>query len=64
MKVECTITNHNDDGKPLETPKIKVSSVFANGDMAEIEYNGLVLKVSIDELRSALDKCRLNCFSI
>ena len=64
MKVVCTITNHNDDGKPLDTPKIKVSSVFANGNMAEIEYGTLVLKVNIDELRSALDKCRLNCFDI
>ena len=62
MKVICLIENYNDNGKPLDTPKIEVRSVFANGNMAEIEYNGLTLKVSIDELKSALDKCRLNCF--
>ena len=62
MIVNCEITNYNDNGKPLDTPKIKVRSAFAAGDMAEIEYDGLVLMVSIDELKSALDKCRLSCF--
>ena len=64
MTVKCEITNYNDNSRPLDTPKIEVRSVFANGGMAEITYDGTVLKVSIDELKSALDKCHLDCFGI
>ena len=61
MDVKCTVVNENVSiGDPQRN--IEVSSVFANGSMAEIEVGGVKVKVVIDEMVSALEKCKLNCF--
>ena len=60
MTVKCEITNYLDNGKPLDTPKIIVQSVFAESGLAEIICENTKMKVGIEELISALEKCRLN----
>lgn len=61
MKVECEISNYAKvQDNPF--PKVIVRSVFANGGLAEIQIENTKFIVSIDEMRSALSKCQLDCF--
>ena len=63
MKVECEISNYTEaDERILDLPKIKVRSVFASGGLAEIQIENTKFVVSIDEMQSALSKCKLDCF--
>ena len=63
MKVECEISNYTEtDGRIIDQPKIKVRSIFARGELAEIQIENTKFVVSIDEMQSALAKCKLNCF--
>lgn len=63
MNVECEISNYTETrGSSLDLPKIKVRSVFARGELAEIQIENTKFVVSIDEMQSALSKCKLDCF--
>ena len=63
MDVECRVFNHTKtDGSPIDLPKIYVRSVFANGDLAEIQIENTKFVVSIREMQAALDRCHLDCF--
>ena len=63
MKVECEISNYAETaGSILDLPKIQVRSIFARGDLAEIQIADTKFVVSIEEMQSALSRCRLDCF--
>ena len=63
MTVTCEISNYSEtSGSTLDLPKIQVRSVFARGDLAEIQIVDTKFIVSIEELQSALSRCRLDCF--
>lgn len=63
MKVECEISNYAEAaGSILDLPKIQVRSIFARGDLAEIQIADTKFVVSIEEMQSALSRCRLDCF--
>ena len=65
MKVECEISNYTEtEGSTIDLPKIQVRSIFARGELAEIQIENTKFVVSIDEMQSALSKCKLDCWAL
>lgn len=58
MEVKCTIADYSDN-KP-NYHGVEVSSVFADGDNIKITFKDTSITVSAEELKSAIERCKLN----
>ena len=58
MDIKCTITEYSDD--KFNYNDVEVSSVFADGNKVKITFKDTSIVVSAEELKSAIDRCRLN----
>ena len=60
MNVKCTLKTY--DNKLDINDDCEVVNVINHGELAKIKYKDIEFIVSILELKSALDRCNLNCF--
>ena len=60
MKVTCEIKDYSNPAKP----NIRIHSAWNDGDKVEIEINDERYTVVADEMISAIERCKINRFSI
>lgn len=58
MRVTCEINDYSNPAKPC----IKIHNSWRDGEKVELEISGERYVVKADELISAINRAKLNCF--